>query len=184
MHRQLVLCSRVTWNLCPPPPLCLPDCRFFSLLHAYGAPPPAKKKVDCFLQAELCQHQRWKDTAAADTATAGHASPAADAPPEQDGDGDGRSISAGGKGAPRLFVVREGEVFAYGGEPPFKASDMVEFTKGLAGIGSEKVAAADDEDVGGWLLVVVFFLCLDRAFVIGCTGRIRKIADAVGLLEG
>eukprot|EP00903_Cladosiphon_okamuranus_P012417 g11636.t1 len=101
-------------------------------------------KVDCFLQAELCQHPRWKGT----TPTP------ADTPSEENGDAEGDgpffSGSGGGKGAPRLFVVREGEVFPYSGEPPFKAFDMVEFTKELAGIGDEEEfseAGDDDEEV-------------------------------------
>ena len=108
------------------------------------------QQVDCFLQAELCQHPRWNHTPASkptDTSTTATAATTADASPQEGGDGDeeGPFFSGGGKGAPRLFVVREGDVFAYGGELPFRAFDMVEFTKELAGIGSEEIEAADDE---------------------------------------
>lgn len=114
--------------------------------------------MDCFLQAELCQHPRWNHTPAAD------ASPEEDKDKDKDGDGEGSFFSGGGgkgKGAPRLFVVREGDVFAYGGEPPFRAFDMVEFTRELAGIRSDEVEATEDE-----VVVLVWGSCLG----VGCGG--------------
>lgn len=124
---------------------------------AYCRAPPRKSQVDCFLQAELCQHPRWKDAAPKPTGTHSEGN--------GEGKGDGPSFSGGGgggKGAPRLFVVREGEVFPYGGEPPLKAFDMVEFAKELAGIGGEEVseAADDDKEVGCMRRRFLWFLTI------------------------
>eukprot|EP00752_Nemacystus_decipiens_P002737 g2556.t1 len=99
-------------------------------------------KVDCFLQAELCQHPRWKNHAAPKPTGAS----ADGAEPVENGGGTGTLFSSGrGREPPRMFVVREGDVFAYDGEPPFRAFDLVEFTKELAGIGDEEVETAENE---------------------------------------
>lgn len=101
------------------------------------------------MQTELCQQPRWKDAATKARGASATSTTAADlAPPEEDGEGP--LFSDSGKGAPRLFVVREGEVFGFGGKLPFRAFDMVEFTKELAGIEDEEFeVAADDDEVGG-----------------------------------
>ncbi|CAN0016129.1 unnamed protein product [Scytosiphon promiscuus] len=88
-------------------------------------------KVDCFLQAELCQQPRWSAAAAKAALSAGGNTATDD-------------LGIGAK-EPTLFVVRDGEVIAYGGAPPFRAFDMVEFAKELAGISGDY----DDDDEGG-----------------------------------
>ncbi|CAN0053141.1 unnamed protein product, partial [Hapterophycus canaliculatus] len=91
-------------------------------------------QVDCFLQAELCQEPRWS-AAAAKAASAVGGGGAADAP-----------VVDGKK--PMLFVVRDGEVIAFAGGPPFRAFDMVEFAKELAGISGEYGEEEEEEGEG------------------------------------
>ncbi|CAM9916407.1 unnamed protein product [Pylaiella littoralis] len=100
-------------------------------------------KVDCFAQADFCRQPRWRHAAL--KATAGITTTGdKDEPDESD-------AAVVGDKAPTMFVVREGEVFGYGGDPPFKAFDMVEFAKELAGISDEEEEEGEQQggrDVG------------------------------------
>ncbi|CAN0296412.1 unnamed protein product, partial [Ectocarpus sp. 8 AP-2014] len=101
-------------------------------------------KVDCFLQAELCQQPRWSEAASAAAAAATAAAAAgggndAATPPTGDVVVDGKT--------PMLFVIRKGEVFGYDGDAAASsAAEMVQFVKVVAEIGGEALADDDDED--------------------------------------
>ncbi|CBJ33643.1 Protein disulfide isomerase [Ectocarpus siliculosus] len=96
-------------------------------------------KVDCFLQAELCQQPQWSEAASAAAAAAGGGNDTAT--PPADG-----VVVVDGK-TPMLFVIRKGEVFGYDGDAAASsAAEMVQFVRVVAEIGGEALADDEDED--------------------------------------
>ncbi|CAN0499356.1 unnamed protein product, partial [Ectocarpus sp. 12 AP-2014] len=98
-------------------------------------------KVDCFLQAELCQQPQWSEAASAAAAAAAASGGGNDTatPPADDVVVDGKT--------PMLFVIRKGEVFGYDGDAAASsAAEMVQFVKVVAEIGGEALADDDYED--------------------------------------
>ncbi|CAN0209773.1 unnamed protein product, partial [Ectocarpus fasciculatus] len=96
-------------------------------------------KVDCFLQAELCQQPRWSEAAAAAAAAAAAVGNDTATPPAD--------VVVDGK-KPMLFVVRKGKVFGYDGDAAAsRAAEMVQFVKVVAEIDED--GDEDDEDDDG-----------------------------------